>query len=651
MLSTGKKGFKWRAVRNTLRVVSPRPLVNISSTIILPGHRIARTARQTDRACRPRDPGRLAGAAYTLTGWITALIWLAITFAPRGASAQIVATIGSDSISVAEFSSRYVPLLESNNRPDALSVRLDFLRTMAEESLLDQYGYEAGISQNPTVLWAGDAARRGYLLTRVAQAFFLDEVAVAPEVVEAEYRYRNTALLLRYLDLPDSLAALDYRRRLGAGERFESLALQAFTPRGLLDSPGQPGWRYPHEMDSLSGRLAYQLAPGELSHPVRVGQRFRVMELLGKEFRPDHGHFERVKRLQGISEELWPWQLAGTAQQNLRQWANDLPYKWRRRGLRKVVRAGVLAGPRPSGLLPQSHALADEQLFSLSAEAYTLDWLQARLALLPPGTFTGITDLTDLQAVCREVLLWEQFAALVGSLPEAEDALEEANARERDLIRQAVSDTILGQLRQAVVVPDDSLRLLLAGNRNRYASPALMSLQEIVVLDATLAAAIRDSIVHGGSDFDGFARRHTLRTWARETNGELGWVRLELYGAAAESLATTALTAPGELVGPMAVDGYLVLARPAAIRESAMPPLGALRQRLRREWFGAARRAQLMSAWLSDQQASAYTITIDTIRLNQLALNAFGQLVLPPKLALDAQLPDSTLEELPAASP
>ncbi|MEE9161585.1 MAG: peptidylprolyl isomerase, partial [Candidatus Neomarinimicrobiota bacterium] len=270
----------------------------------------------------------------------------------------------------------------------------------AEESLFDQFGDEAGISQDPSVLQAADAARREYLLTRIAQSFFLDEVAVTPEIVEAEYHYRNTAILLRYLALPDRLTALDYRRRLEAGERFESLALQAFTPQALLDSPGQPGWRYPHQMDSLSARLAYRLAPGEISQPLRVGHGFLVMELLGKEFRPDHGHFERVKRLQGINEELWPSQRADAAQQSLRQWAKDLPYKWRRRGLRKVIRAGLLAAPLPSGNVPQGHPLADEQLFSLSTEGYTLDWLLAGLALLPPGTFTGITDLTGLQAVC-----------------------------------------------------------------------------------------------------------------------------------------------------------------------------------------------------------------------------------------------------------
>ncbi|MEE9161584.1 MAG: hypothetical protein V3U35_01315 [Candidatus Neomarinimicrobiota bacterium] len=289
--------------------------------------------------------------------------------------------------------------------------------------------------------------------------------------------------------------------------------------------------------------------------------------------------------------------------------------------------------------------------------------------------------------------MWEQFAALVGSLPQPEDALAEAYAREQDIIQKAVSDTIMARLLRSVAVPDDSLRLLLAAHPIPYASPALLSLQEIVVRDSILATAIGDSINNGWSDFDALARRHTRRTWAKETDGELGWVRLALYGASADSLATAALTDPGALVGPVAVDGYYVLARPAGIREPAMPPLGALRQRLRQEWL-AIRQPQLMSAWLADQQATTYSTSVDTTLLEQLTLNAFGQMVLPPELmqppfqpaalgsgiepvqsdmptqpppqgdpaallefealhepALGSQLPDSTLEELPSASP
>ena len=575
--------------------------------------------------------------------------WLTLAVLPMGVSGQTVIHIGGDSISVAQFASGYGPYLDASRRPDSLPARLDFIHAFTGQSIREQVGRDSGLERRPDILVTGDRAWRESLLHEAATAFFPDELNVPPGEIEALYRFRNPALFTRHLSLPDSPAANETRRRLMAGEPFEALALEIFGAGSLLESPGRPTWKFPRELDSTYARHAYGLEPGELSQPLISGDQFVLIELLDKQFRPDHGHFERVKVQQKIAGDLLPGRRAVTARQGLTRWAADLPVRWRRRGLRKVLRSGLLAGPLGSVQIPPAD-LAVEALLTINDEPYTLEWVVARLDLLPLDYRAGVTSLDDLRNLTLRLLKWDRLMVLVSSLPGGEIALERADSLRLAAIRQAVIDSLRVRLFRQTVVPGDSLMQLAVRHRGRYALPALLALEEIVVRDSSLAAALRDSLLSGEAPFTALARRHTLRLWARETGGDLGWMRLEVYGKLADSLAAVAITRPGRLVGPLRVDGHYLLARPTAFREETLPPLEVLRPRLRRDWL-AAHEARLTAAWLDGLKANAYPTHIDTALLARLVPDATGRLILPPEpqppLAGLPRANDSVQEEMP----
>lgn len=556
-----------------------------------------------------------------------------VALLPVRAPAQVLAYIDSDSVTVWAFSQRYRDYLMQTPERDSLQARLDFLQGMVEDIICTRYGRDRGLYQELKILRAGRLAWREVLLRAVAQGRFVDEVTLSTDEIEAEYRYRNTALLTRYLTVRDRHAAVHYLQELGAGEPFESLALQASDSSALLDNPGELGWRFPRQLDSTYARHAYRLMPGQLSDPVRTTRGYQIIQLLGKEFRPDHGHFERVKHQQRIAAELRPQRVTYAAREALEQWSTSLPYKWRRWTVRKILRSGILENPPPVAAANPGE-LADEVLFILLDEPYSLDWVLSRLDLLLPEERAGVTSVKTLQNLVRRLFVWDHLLGLAASLPRADSLLAAANSRQAAVIHRAVKDSLHARLLRQVTPPEDSLRRFLADHREWYTAPALVNLEEIVVRDSALAVALRDSLLGRNQDFSALARRHSEREWARITGGRLGWVPTRIYEQAAALLVEATGRNSIKLVGPLKVGDYYILARPGGYRPAGMPPLETLQPRLRRDWI-AANRQRLIREGMLKLQATTYPTFIDTNLIGRLQLDERGLLALPA-------LPDST---------
>ncbi len=580
-------------------------------------------------------------------GRLLVLAWSVLALIPARAPAQVLAYIGTDSITIEDFSRRYRGYRQQSVQGDSPQTSFDFLHRLIDEAIYTQYGRDKGLDQDPNILRAGQLAWREALLHGVARGHFVDDVILSADEVEAEYRYRNTVLLTRYLTLRDSLTAAEYLQKLKAGEPFESLALQASIPAKLLDRPdgsGQTGWKFPHQLDSSYARHAYRLAPGQLSEPLRTAQGCHVIQLLGKEFRPDHGHFERVVRQQVIAAELRPLKVMDRAREALQQQSTALPIDWRILAVWKVLRSRILEDPDITSTADSKTAeLADEVLFTLYDEPYTLDWLLARLDLLLPEERAGIASVKALRELIRRLLIWDQIMELAASLPQADSLIMAADSRQQAVVHRAVQDSVQARILGQAVPPEDSLRRSLARQQGRYATPALVNLEEIVVRDSTLAAALRDSLVGGYLDFSALARRHTEREWARKTGGRLGWVPLRIYGPAAGALIEAAGRSPERLVGPLKVDGYYVLAQPSGYQPARVAPFSTLQPRLRRDWR-AANRQRLIREWMQQLQATTYPVTVDTSLVARLRLDEMGRVTFTAR-------PDSTGPRLKLSDP
>ncbi|UCD37579.1 MAG: peptidylprolyl isomerase [Fidelibacterota bacterium] len=591
---------------------------------------------------------------HNIRNSLTALTLLVVILFPARVPAQVVTYVGTDSLTLDVFAEQYHHFLQQTDGEDSLETRLNFLEGLAAAAAYAQYTRENELFQDPNILRAGHQAWRNTLLEGVAHGQFVDETEVSTEEIEAEYRYQNTTLLTRFLLLPDSTTAVEFLRKLEADEPFQSLALQAAGTPSLLAEPGEPGWKYPHELDSTYARQAYRLATGQISKPVRTPRGFTIIQLLGKEFRPSHGHFERVKHFQRIGAELHPTKITPTARAAIEQWVSALPIDWRRRTVRKVLRAGILNHSVPAMQSnPAAEQLGDEVLFTLSDETFTLNWIFSRLDLLLPEERLSVTNAETLNELVRLLLKWEHLNALAASSPLAESLVAAADSMRTFVISKAVQDSIHTRALRRATVPDDTLRQYLERHQDRYTAPALVNLEEIVMRDSTLAQALWDSIAQGKADFGVLAARHTERVWARDTGGRLGWVPLSLYGSAAETLTAAAGGNPQRLVGPLQVDQHYVIARLSGYQPELLPPYAFLRPRLKREWI-RTNRDDLIKAEIRNMLATTYPTTIDTSLLAGFHFDAVGNIVFPAtsdSAASELTTTDQQSVEQPLTSP
>ena len=553
----------------------------------------------------------------------------AILLLPVLALGQLVVWTGKDSLSVEDFSRQYGTWLRQRVVPDSPEIRLQFINEQIEESVITLYGREMGLFQDTQVQETGQQARRELLLNSVARNQQVEEIPVAPEDVEAEYRYQNTVLLARYLTLPDLYSAREYRARWQAGEPFESLALQAAETPGFMDQPGEPGWRFYHQLDSLFARRAYALSVGEISPPMKTGQEYQVIQLLGKEFRPNHGHFERVRHYHRIAADLRPFMITTTARQTLEDWASSLPFEWNRRSIRRILRANLLNNGL-DGITddPKTAKLFGETVFTIDARSYSLDWLRSNAEVLLPSERIPVTAEEDLYSLCQQLMMWMQLEELVAIMPAGKSLLSEADSIRALIIQETVRDSIHARVLRQTVPSEDSLRSFLAAHEDQYRTPALINLSEIVVQNAALGDALLDSIVNLGVDFGVLARRHTSREWARKLNGDLGWVPLELYGFLAPSLAAATGSNPDNVIGPERVNGYIVLALPNDYREEGLPAFETLRPRLREAWV-QIHREDVISEWIQRMQRDNYGVRVDTGLVMRFEVDESGGVMLP----------------------
>lgn len=523
------------------------------------------------------------------------------------ASAQSRSTplviVGSDTITVAEFAEVYQTHLEA----DTYSARLLTLLSLADQSIFYQFGWAQGLHENHDIVNSGHRTWRNTLLNYLGSYKFADEVERTSEQIEIKYRQQNSVYKVQYFLVPDSLTGEDNLSLLRGGVRFEQLALSSLLTNDFLSGTIELKWKYPHQLPKSIAEALYGMSVGDYSPPVYTPEGFAIIHLLDKQFRPDHGHFERIKRLQTIAAEYENVYDVDAVSDILRERVAGYKIKWRKSAIRKIFKLGILATPQPlTAADPAVTKLLDANLFRIGKVNYTLEWILERLDLLEANDRYGIVDLKTFQTRVKLLLEMDHAMSLLSDAANIETILGKAEENRWHTIRQAVVDSVKQSIIATANPNDAELRDHLALHRGRYMQAAQIQVDEIVVRDSMFAVQIIDSIMTGTS-FTDLAARHTLRQWAREIGGNLGWMPTSLYRLNNDFFTTTN---EKHIIGPFAIDGYYVILNQRGYRPESMPAFETLRARLKKDWI-VSHHTELVDAWLLVQQENGYHVRID----------------------------------------
>ncbi|MCK4578214.1 MAG: hypothetical protein KAU50_05445 [Candidatus Marinimicrobia bacterium] len=560
---------------------------------------------------------------------------------------RVVAIVGTEQITLGQFVTSYSVYLAVTEAEDSLETRLGHLQGMLGDLTISAHGRALGLFDSLHFQQIGWEAWRDYLLEQVAAGHFQDEITITQEAVEQEYRYRNTILHSRYLLASDSLLAASLARRLARGELFESLALQTMPAKSPLDLPGYTGWKYPAELDDAYARVAYELDDGAISTPLKAAGGYQAIQLLEKDFRPDHGHFERVKRYQLIAAELPRGGLQGAdvALEVLDNWVADLPLKWRLFGPRKVLRSGVLNqdGSGTAVIQPDDELLSTA-LFEIDDEPFTLDWLLSRWELLSPDNRNNLTSTSQLKDKATILLKWDRMMDLAAALPQAEGLMVMAEEARDKAIQLAIRDSLSANHLRHQTPTEDQLISYTRTHAERYWQPPLIRVHEIIVADSLQAFRIKDSLANG-VDWGLLAQLYTERIWARERGADLGWVSADIYQPHVDTLINAER---GATIGPLPLPGYWILLHVNDKRAAGLPRMSGIRPRVLHDWY-RDHSDSLITEWVGDLQTRLYPVIIDTGLLIPNAPDTSAIDILPEKTESNAVVPDTLESVIPAA--
>jgi len=247
----------------------------------------------------------------------------------------------------------------------------------------------------------------------------------------------------------------------------------------------------------------------------------------------------------------------------------------------------------------QIGALTDVEIITGANNSLTVGELFDRMKIMPPDerfdlTATGSITQGVAKLVRDEYLANEAYARGLETRPGVEiEVTDRRNEIAAALMRQIVLDSVR-------VSPSSTLEYYRA-NSFRYQEPAKIRIREILVRTRSLADSLYTLVDDGANKLEELARIYSVRQWAKEKGGDLGYFQAGAFG----TLGTRAFQSPvGKLEGPIEIklggriSGYSVY-RVLDRTDPTIPIYSEVENQVYDDAFDA-RRSQVMDLFLQN---------------------------------------------------
>ncbi|RMH86223.1 MAG: hypothetical protein D6681_15900 [Calditrichaeota bacterium] len=518
----------------------------------------------------------------------------------------VIAKVGDRVINVHDFRISYelAPPGKKPSRGDALSRKQEYLSRMVEETLLTLAGLEKGVDQEEPVR----RLLKWYEKKLVIEELYRQEIHHKVAVTEAEARQAfvmlNQKLFLRQIVVPSEAQAQALYQRLLNGESYETLAVEVAASDEELQrmlTPRQVTWG---ELEERFETAVFGLNLGETSAPIKTEVGYHLVQLVNRaenliltenNFQARRHYIETIIRrrkearlareyLHRIGREKRP-QAIGPV---VRELANRAREALREEKTEKPLPAHAQVRQLRSYLAD----LEDRLLVVFEGGFWTVGQFLDLLEKSPPGARPDLTDPDEITvAIARMVR--DEFLAGEGYRRglQHQPAVQEELARIRD---EVVAEWMRRAILDTVEVSAAEIQTFFTENIDWYRTPERVNIREIMVRDRRLADSLYRAI-QNGADMAELAKRYSVRKWAAQKGGELGYFPRDAFGTVGE--AAFAASA-GELVGPVPVKidtftvGYSVF-RVLDRQPAVIPPLSEVYDRVSKDALEAKKRQTL----------------------------------------------------------
>ncbi|GAB5518283.1 MAG: hypothetical protein RhofKO_05340 [Rhodothermales bacterium] len=519
-----------------------------------------------------------------------------------------IASVAGLHVDAEAFRVLYIDYLLRTGLEDSPTLRRTLLQQQVADKLYLKSAYDEGIQSTPAYAEAAERLRQKALLDAYAESVLYDTLTVEEQEVRAMFVRANTTLEARHLYARTRAQAEALHSRLEQGESFETLAAEVFADPQLAASGGSVGTFGFDEMDPAFEEAAYQLAPGEISQPVKTAQGYSIIQLTDRFTKPLITETEYQNRRDNMTAYVRYRKQIAARQAHTAELRESLNIQVGDAGIAALV--GQISG----------QDVVDEADMSTPVVQFTREGVGVTWTLADFREAARYTDAQQRAQIENETVLRQFVDGLVvraemlrraeaaSLLEQPEAARHYAKALEDWTVRRAKDE-----VRAATTVPDDSVRAYFERYRDEYTTPLEIQVSEILVDTKAEAEHIQTQLAH--DSFSALAAEHSLRPGASETGGSLGFVRQAQLGRFGDQVFDAA---EGEVLGPVEIAGRYALLQVGERRSAQPATFEEVAPQIRRELQAEAAEAAVKhgaAALRARYQPTLHLDRLDTLQL------------------------------------
>ncbi len=513
---------------------------------------------------------------------------------------KIIARVGDHQITLSEFERRWEGGVQKkfSSREQELDIRRKTLDLIIDDKLMIIGAYEQKLDESPDVKKQLEDGKPRSLL----QVLYEKEVKEKAEVSKAEvkryYDQLKFEVRARHILVNTEEEAKKVKEELDKGSDFAQLAKEKSIDPRTKDKGGDLGFFKWGKMVGPFQEVAFRLKPGGVSPPVKSQFGWHIIKVEEKR----EAKREPFDKMQSQIES----QLKGNKQrERVGEYMDQVKERANLNFVPKALKLVVSKAKETKGKIELTDEEKKTVLVKYSSGEWTLGRFADELAKVGPFRHPKFENEGDVQnfverALMQDLLIDAAKREGIESTREFKKALKESE--EKILLTKMQREVIP----KDVTVSDEEIKDYYQSNQDKFKVAAQVSVREIQVKTKEEAEKLLKRIKRGAS-FKKLAKEKSLRKWAAQKDGEMGYFEERRYP---ELFKAAWNLKEGQLAGPIKTrgDNWSVI-KLIGKKEEKLQPLKEAEEKAK-NWALADKRKNVKADWLENMRKKV-KITID----------------------------------------
>lgn len=485
----------------------------------------------------------------------TALCYLAVLTNPaesfddkQAANMEVIGSVGTYNITLEDFLERYQNYLNATGIKDNPFTRRAILNNIVNEILLEKYDDKSKILKDKIYKIEIEWAKKQTVLAYLKDQEIYAKITVTENQLREAFERSNEKLSARHLYAATEEEANNLYNLLQIGVGFDILAKQVFTDTTLRNNGGYLGYFSLGDMDPAFEEIAYSLAVGETSAPVKTAYGYSIIKLEDRVKHPLLTETEFLQKRPHLERSLKIKMKKSYEKEYLKKIYDHKKISFKQKSIEELFK---IINNRSAENFEKRKTKTSNSLCAMYAgKSYSQKDILKKINDIPQYHKEKITSPEKLQAAIEGFIIQEKLLGMAKS--KGYDTLSVMLDAYNKLSEYIYLNFKRSEITYNAKLPDSVIFNYYQENTRQFSTEDELNVQEIIVDNENLADSLK-LLVSGGNDFGELAKNYSIRKWSAENNGIMGFAPLSKFGMLKEKFLNADV---GQLIGPVAIGNY-----------------------------------------------------------------------------------------------